>query len=276
MYLCPRLGPEEILDHYPPDYGPFRPAIEDESSAVLRWLRRRKLIRSRQLVERYSGRRRGRILDVGCSTGLFLHEMQQAGWQATGVEPNAAAAEYARRRFGLEVFQGMLEDAPCSARSLDAVTFWDVLEHTFSPAATLRQVAGLLAPGGLVAINIPNWDSPDRRLFGPLWVGYDPPRHLYVFTRATLTALLGQAGLEPVAWHCFMPSYFTFAFSADYWLAARAPRWAPVLSRGLHLPGLRFLFEPAFWLANAAGRGGVIAVFARRKDDLPRDRQLEV
>lgn len=264
MYLNPRPGPDEISAHYPPDYGPFRPAIEDEPLAVMRWLRQRKLVRSRQMVEHYSGRSTGRILDVGCGTGLFLNEMKRAGWAAAGVEPSPGAAAYARKRFGLTVFQGMLEDAPFASASFDVITFWDVLEHTFSPTATLQHVAGLLAPGGMVAINIPNWDSLDRRLFGPLWVGYDPPRHLYVFTRATLTALLRQTGFEPAAWRCFMPSYFTFLYSVDYWLAARRPRWGSILSGMLRFPGVRFLFEPAFMLANAAGRGGVIAVFARK------------
>lgn len=266
VYLNPRPAPEEIGAFYPPDYGPFQGAIEDEPHAVMRWLRRRKLADRRRLVERYAGRRAGRVLDVGCSTGLFLHEMALAGWEAQGVELTPSAAAYARQRFGLDVFEGMLEEAPFADASFDTITFWDVLEHTYSPSATLAHVARLLKPGGLVAINIPNWDSPDRRLFGPYWVGYDPPRHLYVFTRKTLGALLEQAGFAPLDWRCFMPSYFTFVYSVQYWLQAKAPRWAGPVARGLRFPGVRLPFEPLFALANRLGKGGVIAVFARKAE----------
>ena len=269
MYLNPRPAPDEIAAYYPTDYAPFRPAIEEERLGLMRWMRRRKLIQRRKLVERYSGRTSGRILDVGCATGLFLHEMATAGWQATGVELAAHAAEYASTRFGLNVFQGMLGQAPFEGETFDVVTFWDVLEHTFSPSQELAHAARLLAPRGLIAINVPNWDSIDRRLFGPHWIGFDPPRHLYVFNRETLTALLQKSGLRPLAWVCFMPTYFAFIASMDRWLIARAPHYAGLARRLLNLPGARLPFEPAFALFNRLKRSGVIAVFATKEGATP-------
>src|SRR5258707_15330048 len=100
MYLSPRPVPASIGAYYPSSYTAFRPAIEDEKSFLMRWMRRRKLAQRRRLVERYAGRRAGRVLDVGCATGLYLHEMAQAGWQALGVELTPDAADYARTRFG--------------------------------------------------------------------------------------------------------------------------------------------------------------------------------
>ena len=144
MYLSPRPTADTLSDYYPPDYQPYRPPIEDERLRLMRYMRRRKLIKRRQLIEKYSGQKSGRVLDVGCATGLFLHEMQLAGWAAMGVEPVQSAAEFARQRFGLEVFQGWFGEAPFAAQSFDAITFWDVLEHTFSPI-------GGAAPGRTVA-----------------------------------------------------------------------------------------------------------------------------
>ncbi len=264
MYLRPRPTPAAIGRFYPPDYAPFRPAIEDERWAVLRWLRRRKLAHRRRLVEHHVRAGRRAVLDVGCSTGLFLHEMALAGWDTRGIELAPSAARYARDRFGLDVFQGRLEDAPLEDGAFDAVTFWDVLEHVYSPADALARAAALLASGGVVVVNIPNWDSPDRRLFGRHWQGWDPPRHLYVFDRTTLEALLRGAGLTPVAWRCIMPSYFTFILSIERWLRATAPRAAGPLMRVLRLPGLRFAVEPLFWAINRTGHGSVIAVVARQ------------
>ena len=276
IYLCPRPKPDAIAAYYPDDYLPFRPAIEDEPRALMRWARRRKMIRRRELVEQFSERRTGRILDVGCSTGLFLHEMDLGAWSVAGVELTASAAGYARDRFGIEVFEGMLEDADFAPASFDVITFWDVLEHVYAPSETLDLSASLLKPGGLVAINVPNWDSLDRRLFGRQWQGYDPPRHLYVFTRSTLDRLLRQAGLEPVAWLCFMPAYFTFILSLENWLAAKMPLLRDPIMRLLNLPGLRIVFEIPFALLNRSGRGGVISVFARKSARATRSERHDV
>ncbi len=266
MYLSPRPTAAEMGKFYPEDYLNYRPAVEDERSGLMRWVRRTKLAQRRKQIEKFSGLKTGRLLDVGCSTGLFLHEMAISGWEVSGIEPTASAAIYARKRFGLDVFQGMLSESPYLSNSFDVITYWDVLEHTFSPSGELRRAVELLKPGGWVAINIPNYDSLEREWFGPLWNGFDPPRHLYVFTRETLTTFLIKSGLEPVAWVCFMSSYFSFIISLVKWLKKHAPSWARPVEVFLNIPGVRFLFEPFFTILNLRRRGGVISVFARRPE----------
>lgn len=264
MYLSPRPTQGAIAAHYPAEYAPYQRAIEDERWRLMRWMRRRRLAGRRRLVERYSGHTRGRLLDVGCATGLFLHEMDRAGWQVAGVEPIASAACYARSRFGLDVFEGTLSSACYAPASFDVVTFWDVLEHTFSPAEELAHAARLLRPGGLLASNVPNWDSVDRRLFGRYWLGLDPPRHLYAFTRETLTALLVQAGFSVLGWMCFMSGFFSFIVSLERWLETVNPRLSKAVYRALSAPGMRLPFEPWFAFSNWLRRGAIISVFARK------------
>lgn len=264
MYLNPRPTVDEIGAFYPQDYRNFQGAIEDEKFALLRWMRNKKMVQRRKMVEKYSKRKSGRILDVGCSTGLFLNEMQKNNWHAQGVEPTPSAAEYAKKRFSLDIFQGFLEQSNYEEESFDVVTFWDVLEHSFSPRQDLKKTFQLLCTGGLVAINIPNWDSPDRKIFGPNWIGLDPPRHLYIFTRTSLDQLLIQTGFTPLAWVCFMPSYFSFIISVERWLNANSPRLSKPISKVLNFPGVRLLFQPYFSIANRIGRGGVISVFAQK------------
>lgn len=264
MYLSPRPTRETMAAYYPAEYAPYQLAVEDERWALMRWVRWRKLAKRRRLIERYSDQKQGRLLDVGCATGLFLHEMNRAGWRVAGIEPIPSAAEYARRRFGLSVFQGTLRNAPYAAASFDAVTFWDVLEHTFSPAEELACAARLLRPGGLLALNVPNWDSLDRRLFSRHWLGLDPPRHLYVFSRETLTALLAQAGFSVLEWVGFMSGYFSFVVSLERWLETINPQLSKCVRWAFSLPGMRFPFEPWFMLSNWLGKGAIISLFARK------------
>lgn len=264
MYLSPRPTPASIINYYPADYGPFKPAIEDESWALMRWVRRRKLITRRRLIERYSDRRQGRLLDVGCGTGLFVNEMAQSGWWITGLDPVPSAIEYLRDRLGLNAFQGTLSEFHGNPEFFDVITLWDVLEHTFSPTTELSRAYDLLRDDGLLALSVPNWNSFDRRLFGQHWQGLDPPRHLFTFDERTLRATLGHVGFSVIASICFVPGYFSFAMSLERWLQSRSPEFSRAVGRVLRVPGLRFPLQPWFSFLNLIKRGPIIAVFARK------------
>ncbi len=132
MYLSPRPLEETIQNYYLPDYHPYSMAVEDDPLLVSRLLRRYDQHKRYRAVERHI-RVPGKILDIGCSTGLFLHSMQQHGWTTYGVEPSAYAANYAVQRFGLDVRQMVLEEAKFEANFFDVVSLWDVFEHLYDP-----------------------------------------------------------------------------------------------------------------------------------------------
>jgi SAM-dependent methyltransferase len=263
IYLSPRPAPDEISEYYADNYACYRPSIANETFLPMKWARLVKYQQRRKMVEKYVGQK-GRVLDVGCATGLFLNEMQSAGWQSYGVEPIAYAAEYARQNFNLDVFNGFLKDAPFPAGSFDAITFWDVLEHTFSPTKEIRMAANLLKPGGVLAINIPNWNSLDRHLFGAYWIGLDPPRHLYVFDHAVLNSMLQASGFEVLEWTCFFPAYFATLSSIEICLRANPNPFSKAILKFLYFPGVRYLFQPFYTLTNWKKTSGVISVFARK------------
>ena len=92
---------------------------------------------------------RGRVLDVGCSTSAFLHNLQ-ARWPGDyttlGNDVTEAALLHAESR-GIQVRRGSLLDLDCGAERFDAVTFWAVLEHLVEPRRFLSKAADLLRPG---------------------------------------------------------------------------------------------------------------------------------
>jgi SAM-dependent methyltransferase len=141
----------------------------------------------------------GRLLDVGCGSGAFLVQMAKLGWRTAGIDPDPAAVASAREA-GLKVTQGTLADlAPGEhAGAFDAITLSHVIEHLPDPSGDLRRIHTLLRPHGLVWIATPNLQSLGLRRFGRDWLGLDPPRHLVLFTRASLARLLRDAGLEPL------------------------------------------------------------------------------
>jgi len=72
--------------------------------------RRRNRADELALVKRYA-LPPGRLLDVGCSAGLFVCAAQKAGWEATGVDPSAwAVARGLERCPGVRFRAGLLSE----------------------------------------------------------------------------------------------------------------------------------------------------------------------
>jgi SAM-dependent methyltransferase len=197
--------------------------------------RRRSFRRSTQLLERYTGRASGALLDVGCSAGLFLEVARDAGWDVWGVEPSAWLSGLARETLGDRVLTGTFEAAPFEASRFDVLTMWDVLEHVGDPAAFLRRAHTLLRPGGLVAINVPCRDSLIARILGSRWP-LILPEHLTYFTRPALRAMLRASGFDVLGFHLH-PVFFSLGYVlhrlGQHGLAAPLPVAA---LRGVNVP----------------------------------------
>ena len=137
-----------------------------------------------------------RYLDVGCSTGFVVEAARDQRWDAIGIDLNPSAVEYGRTR-GLDLRTVALEDAGLAPRTLDAVSLFDVLEHLLDPCRTLRACADLLAPGGILFLYVPNFDSASRLLMGAnahfIW----PTHHLNYYTPTTIRDLLLRHSLTP-------------------------------------------------------------------------------
>jgi 2-polyprenyl-3-methyl-5-hydroxy-6-metoxy-1,4-benzoquinol methylase len=137
-----------------------------------------------------------RYLDVGCSTGFVVEAARDQGWEAIGIDLNPSAVEYGRAR-GLDLRTVALEDADFATGTFHAVSLFDVLEHLLDPRRTLRACADLLAPGGILFIYVPNFDSASRLLMGAnahfIW----PTHHLNYYTPTTIRDLMLRHALTP-------------------------------------------------------------------------------
>lgn len=90
------------------------------------------------------------VLDIGCGTGIAARQFRAAGCTVLGVEPDARMADVARAR-GLPVEVAAFEDWQPGGRTFDAVVAaqsW----HWVDPVAGAAKAAGVLRPGGRLAI----------------------------------------------------------------------------------------------------------------------------
>jgi 2-polyprenyl-3-methyl-5-hydroxy-6-metoxy-1,4-benzoquinol methylase len=176
----------------------------------------------------------GRLLDVGCSVGVFLELCREAGWQAEGVEASEWSAAQARTR-GLTVHNELFEQAQLSPAAYDVVCFWDVLEHVPSPRAVLDKAHGLLRPGGLLLVSTPNVHSLSALALRRRW-WFIERDHIYYYTPRTLREHLRRCGFAPRARHPVLRTY-----PARYMvhkLGAYLPRVSALASRWVERLGL--------------------------------------
>ncbi|MFN8496265.1 MAG: class I SAM-dependent methyltransferase [Anaerolineae bacterium] len=135
-----------------------------------------------------------RFLDVGCGAGGVLAAGKARGWRVVGVEPSQAGAALTRRR-NLNVIAADLAHAGLPDSAFDIVHIREVLEHVVEPMGMLREARRLLAPGGMLYVQVPNDIEGYRaRVFPTVW-WLIPPLHVWYFTFDTLERMLQQVGL---------------------------------------------------------------------------------
>jgi SAM-dependent methyltransferase len=137
----------------------------------------------------------GRLLDVGCAAGFFLAPAAKH-YDVTGVEISAFASAYARDEFGLRVHTGDVTEVDFDGTRFDVATIWNTIEHVADPLATVRAIADVTRPGGLLAMSTGSVTGPLARRDLPGWNLMAPPYHLFYFSPPTIDLLLAKAGFR--------------------------------------------------------------------------------
>lgn len=160
-----------------------------------------------------NGMQPGKLLDIGCGVGDFLHTAEMHGWECIGVEPSEDAKAIAQKRMkGKIIVSEELEGFPDGA--FDVITMWHVLEHVDDLKWQVAQLQRLVKPSGRVVIAVPNYKSYDGQFYKEHWAAYDVPRHLNHFNRITLSKTFKTSGLELVMmdklkWDAYYISYLS-------------------------------------------------------------------
>ncbi|HUY06745.1 MAG TPA: class I SAM-dependent methyltransferase [Acidimicrobiales bacterium] len=166
--------------------------------------------RIRQIEQLVGGS--GSVVDIGCGPGWFLNSMREQGWAVRGTERSVSAATQACEVLNLDVGAVELDELVAEGKTYDAVVLWHVAEHLQDPRAAICDIAGLLRPGGVAMIGVPNFGSFEAKIAKAGWFHLDVPRHLYHFTPVTLRALVEGAGLNIRRTTYGSPEYDIFSF----------------------------------------------------------------
>ena len=268
VWLNPRPAVSELATIYPTHYYAYD--YETRVSALARrgkeWLDSAKL----RTILKHAARPPRTFLDIGCGSGRYLRAMEKRGLSRadiSGLElDRKVVASLAAQ--GFNVACARVEDATIEAGSIDLATMFHVLEHVAAPQPVVGRIASWLSPGGVLAIETPNVESLDQRLFADTyWGGYHIPRHWHLFTPSSLDRLLRGAGLEPVA-TMFMTGHSFWMYSVHHRLrygTPSFPRVAKLFDPLSHVVPLAAFTAFDKMRAALGGRTSAMLVLARKR-----------
>src|SRR3990170_1363338 len=164
----------------------------------------------------------GTLLDAGCAFGRFLRDARRY-FRCEGVDISAYALGLARERLPeIRLYHHAIQTFR-PGRTYDVVTAFDMLEHVPDLDNALASLHRLLAPGGILALAVPVYDTPAGWFFG--LIDRDPT-HLHRLSRWEWLRRLRQAGLRPVVRKGILrvplPGYFVHHISSLLWRCSQA------------------------------------------------------
>lgn len=229
IFVSPRLREEDYLKYY--EHGDY---VKDhyglksdkEIEEVVSWRGRRAKEKIDCFPDIFAQAKN--VLEIGAGTGVFLNLLKN-NYQADvfGIEPSRHFADIAKKKFGLDIFEGTLRSylgTRGTSRLFDLIVMDQVLEHLYDPLDALKQASSLLQRNGYFYIGVPNIADPkhprEEFFIGP---------HIYTFNPWTITLLLWRVGLKLVK--------------------LEAPKASPMYLIATHLDN----GVPAFPIANIPG-----------------------
>lgn len=146
------------------------------------------------LVNKY--KKGKRVCDIGASTGTMLDVFLENNWETWGVEPSASA--HIAKKKGHKVLKNTLEKAMLPSNYFDAVVLNHTLEHVENPVEVLKKVSEILKKGGVVLVDVPNFDSLSSNIRKGNWPFLLPNEHTYQFTPESLKKVFEKARLSVI------------------------------------------------------------------------------
>lgn len=175
--------------------------VEQENIEVEKWSR---TPRFNVLLPILSQIPKGRLFDIGCSTGFFLLIAKKFGFETYGMEASEKAVEIAKNTNKLNVAQARsFDELPEDfKRAYSIITAFEVLEHVYDPMKFLKKIHSLLDDSGVLVLSCPPFYKFENTAKGyrkyKWWHNDYPPNHVTRWKAFTLHYALKKAGFDEV------------------------------------------------------------------------------
>jgi SAM-dependent methyltransferase len=135
-------------------------------------------------------KKKGRVLDIGCSIGQLLMLFRECGWECMGIEPTNAFADWGRKN-GLDIIDGFFPNNKIKGK-FNLIILVHVFEHMSNPNEMIHSIAKLLVPGGHAFIEVPDVMHPQEGM------RFLCPEHCFTYSGKTLGWMLEKNGMKPI------------------------------------------------------------------------------
>jgi 2-polyprenyl-3-methyl-5-hydroxy-6-metoxy-1,4-benzoquinol methylase len=191
-----------FFESYRRQYG--RTYLEDFPH--LRELAAGRLRSIRRLLEK-GGKRAGpskagkpRLLDIGCAYGPFLAAARDAGFDCLGMDPAEDAVRYVRDSLGIGAVRGFFPHTALPqeliGEGFDVISLWYVIEHLRDTQGGLAALAGLLKPGGILALSTPSFSGVSGRFKRRRFLAESPEDHWIIWQPSIMKNIFKVHGLD--------------------------------------------------------------------------------
>jgi 2-polyprenyl-3-methyl-5-hydroxy-6-metoxy-1,4-benzoquinol methylase len=216
-----------------------------------------------QRIERYIHKphTERHLLDFGSGWGFFLATAQEQGWRTCGLEPLPASSVYARATFGLHIITDTLHANTFTPQSFDAITAFQVFEHLPHPEKDIHHLYNALQPGGIILIEVPNYDTWSMRLLKSRHRHFVQD-HLNFFSIHTLGQLMVNNGFQVIDYY-HPTRHMTVSHLIAHWFHRYLP--ATLVDKLQHS-----LQNTSWWQKTIAlNIGDIITVIGRKPAQSP-------
>ena len=176
--------------------------VEDENKERIKWLKLPRFTVLQAILDRLP---KGKLFDVGCSTGFFLLIAKKFRFDVYGMEASSEAVEIAKRNFKLKVAQALtFDELPEDFKGpYKVVSAFEVLEHVEEPMKFLQGIYELLEEEeGYLLLSCPPFYKFENLAKGyrkfKWWYNDFPPHHPTRWKPWTLFYALKRAGFSQV------------------------------------------------------------------------------
>ncbi len=191
--------------------------------------RNNKLTQKYITVERMRDRpfsKESSFLDIGCGEGFALDFFAQKGWDITGADYSTQGCANHHPHLLEKLIAGDLQNTIQvlleGEKKFDVILLDNVLEHLLDAEGMLNNIAKLVAPNGILIVEVPNdFSEMQKRLFEKnhiqrnYWVV--TPDHISYFNRRGLRNLMEACGFIEVKVQGDFPiDFFLFNENTNY------------------------------------------------------------
>lgn len=136
-----------------------------------------------------------RILEIGCSVGYFISQLDSKCFDLYATEWDDKARMYISDRFPEIKLSKNPEDFDMK---FDKILLFHVLEHIEKPSEFIEKLKNILTPNGIIYVEVPNADDALISLYNnkKFMEHYYKKAHLFNFTKEGLEYIFNQIGMK--------------------------------------------------------------------------------